>query len=234
MDRFANGDESSDPPGVDPWGARPRLTHSPAATWPASSSLDYLSSLGVSCIYLTPIFLAPSNHRATPRLLRLDPHFGDRATARRLVNESRARGIRVMLDAVFNHSGFSFGPFQDVVARGAESPHYGWFNIHELPVCTDPLPNYETFALDVSDMPKLRTDNREVRDYLISAAEYWTRALDIDGWRLDVADDVDPGLWREFRTRIRAIKPEALIVGENCACTTSRMAPSEPMPSPTA
>ena len=216
VDRFANGDEASDPARVDPWGARPTsCSFSGGDLAGIIGRLDYLASLGVSCIYLTPVFLAPSNHKYdTTDYYKLDPHFGDEATARRLVDESHARGIRVMLDAVFNHCGFNFGPFQDVVARGAESPYYKWFNIHDLPVRVHPTPNYETFAMDVPDMPKLRTDNPEVRNYLISSAEYWTRSLDIDGWRLDVADDVDPGLWREFRARIRAIKPEALIVGE--------------------
>jgi len=216
VDRFANGDETNDPPGIDPWGTRPTSrSFSGGDLAGIIDRLDHLAGLGVSCIYLTPVFLAPSNHKYdTTDYYRIDPRFGDEATARRLVDESHARGIRVMLDAVFNHCGFSFGPFQDVMARGAESPYYKWFNIHELPVRARPRPNYETFAMDVPDMPKLRTDNREVRDYLIRAAEYWTRTLDIDGWRLDVADDVDPGLWREFRARIRAIKPEALMVGE--------------------
>ncbi len=216
VDRFANGDLSNDPPSAEPWGAHPTSQSFFGGDLAGiTDRLDYVARLGASCIYLTPILLAPSNHKYdTTDYYQLDPHFGDEATARALVDACHSRGIRVVLDGVFNHCGYNFGPFQDVVAHGADSPYLGWFNIHELPVRARPKPNYETFALDVPDMPKLSTDNPEVRDYLIGAAEHWTRTLDIDGWRLDVADDVDPVLWREFRTRIRAIKPNALIVGE--------------------
>lgn len=216
VDRFANGDESNDPPGVKPWGARPTSrSFSGGDLAGIADRIDYVARLGVSCIYLTPIFLAPSNHKYdTTDYRKLDPHFGDEDTARAMVDACHAKGVRVVLDAVLNHCGYHFAPFQDVIARGADSPYLDWFNIHELPVRAKPKPNYETFALDVPDMPKLRTDNPEVREYLIGAAEHWTRTLDIDGWRLDVADDVDPALWREFRTRIRAIKPNALLVGE--------------------
>lgn len=216
VDRFANGAPSNDPSRTSRWGALPTpRSFSGGDLAGIIQRLDYISSLGVSCLYLTPIFLSSSNHKYdTIDYFCIDPHFGDEETARRLVNECHSRGIRVVLDAVFNHSGYEFFAFQDVVEKGEDSPYWKWFTVHGFPVRTRPKPNYETFGPGIWQMPKFRTDNPEVRDYLISAAEHWTRTLDIDGWRLDVADDVDHGFWREFRTRMRRIKPDILIVGE--------------------
>ncbi|MEA4883878.1 MAG: glycoside hydrolase family 13 protein [Clostridia bacterium] len=216
VDRFADGDRSNNPPGAAPWGARP-TPHSFAGgdLSGIQSRLQYISSLGVSCLYLTPVFLAPSNHKYdTTDYFAIDPAFGDENAAFDLVRACHERGIRVMLDAVFNHCGWDFFAFKDVRENGERSPYASWFNIHEFPVRSGPKGNYETFGTDVWQMPKLRTDNPEVREHLISAAEHWTRELRIDGWRLDVGDDVDPGFWREFRKRIRAIDTDALIVGE--------------------
>ena len=216
VERFANGDPSNDPPGTGGWYDPPRTDSFAGGDLQGIiDRLDYIAELGVNCLYLTPIFQSPSNHKYdTTDYMRIDRHFGDEAVAKRLVQGCHARGIRVVLDAVFNHSGHMFFAFQDVIARGPNSPYVGWFNVHDLPVRIAPRPNYETFSVDIWTMPKLRTDNPEVREYLIGVAEHWTRALDIDGWRLDVADEVDPEFWREFRRRIRAIKPDALILGE--------------------
>lgn len=216
-ERFCNGDPSNDPPNVKPWGELPESQSFFGGDLRGIiTKLDYLEWLGVNCLYLTPIFSAPSNHKYdTSDYYEIDPHFGDQETARELVAQCHQRGIRVVLDAVFNHSGLSFAPFQDVVQKGADSRYASWFNIYNYPV--DPAaepPNYETFANGIASMPKLMTDNPEVREYLIQAAEFWTRHLSLDGWRLDVADEVYPDFWREFRRRIKAINPECLIIGE--------------------
>lgn len=216
VERFANGDTSNDPLEVDPWGARPmRSSFFGGDLKGILDRLDHISRLGVSCIYLTPIFLSPTNHKYdTSDYYQVDPHFGDQALARRLVDDCHARGIRIILDAVFNHCGYDFFAFQDVVRNGRSSRYFEWFNIHKLPVERRPRATYETFANNLWWMPKLRTDNPEVQEYLLGVAEYWTRTLDVDGWRLDVGDEVDQEFWRKFRKRIRAIKPNALIVGE--------------------
>ena len=215
-ERFTNGDPANDPPDTQSWGARP----TPSSFFGGDlqgilDNVDHLAGLGVNCLYLTPIFCSPSNHKYdTADYLRIDPIFGDEQLARELVSACHAKGIRVILDAVFNHCGFLFPPFQDVVRQGAASPYADWFRIESFPVVPGHAPNYETFATGAWTMPKLRTDRPEVREYLLGVAEYWTRTLDIDGWRLDVADEVCPAFWREFRRRIRALKPEALIIGE--------------------
>ncbi|MEW6227180.1 MAG: glycoside hydrolase family 13 protein [Bacillota bacterium] len=216
VERFANGDSSNDPPGAARWGARPsRSSFFGGDLKGILDRLDYVSELGISCIYLTPIFLSPTNHKYdTSDYYQVDPRFGDQALTRRLVDDCHARGIRIILDAVFNHCGYDFFAFQDVVRNGRSSRYFEWFNIRKLPVERRPRATYEAFANNLWQMPKLRTDNPEVQDYLLGVAEYWTRTLDIDGWRLDVGDEVDPEFWRKFRKKIRAIKPNALIVGE--------------------
>ncbi|NLG83045.1 MAG: alpha-glycosidase [Firmicutes bacterium] len=215
-DRFANGDPKNDPPGTRPWGERPTSRSFFGGDLQGIiDHLDYLGELGINCLYLTPIFRAPSNHKYdTEDYLEIDPAFGDKRTARALVEACHAKGIRVVLDAVFNHCGYNFAPFQDAVRRGRRSPYFDWFFIQGEHIRTGPDCNYETFATGVWSMPKLRTDHPAVREYLIGAAELWTRELGIDGWRLDVGNEVHPEFWREFRRRIRAVNPEALIIGE--------------------
>jgi glycosidase len=215
-ERFYNGDPLNDPPNVRPWGQLPETQSFFGGDLRGIiDKLDHLEWLGVNCLYLTPIFSAPSNHKYdTSDYYKIDPHFGDPQTARELVTQCHQRGIRVVLDAVFNHSGSDFAPFQDVVRTGRDSPYAAWFNIYKYPIVASGAPNYETFSCGIASMPKLMTDQPAVREYLIQAAEYWTRELAVDGWRLDVADEVHPDFWREFRTRIKAINPECLIIGE--------------------
>ncbi|MGE5599188.1 MAG: glycoside hydrolase family 13 protein [Bacteroidota bacterium] len=214
-ERFANGDPGNDPPGTRPWGEKP----APASFFGGdlrgiSEHLDHLTELGVNCLYLTPVFSAPSNHKYdTADYLAVDPAFGDGRALEELVRSCHTRGIRVILDGVFNHAGVYWAPFQDVIQKGLASPYAGWFKIHSFPVRTGPVPNYETFG-SVWFMPKLNTAHPGLRAHLIDVAEHWTRVLRIDGWRLDVADEVHPEFWREFRRRIRAVNPEALLVGE--------------------
>src|SRR5699024_830321 len=117
------------------------------------------------------------------------------------------------LDAVFNHSGYHFPPFQDVLEKGVDSPYKDWFHIHDFPVEHLPKPNYDTFAF-TGNMPKLNTENPDVKAYLLEVARYWVEEFDIDGWRLDVANEVDHAFWRAFRTTVKSVKPDAYILGE--------------------
>jgi cyclomaltodextrinase / maltogenic alpha-amylase / neopullulanase len=217
-DRFCNGDEGNDPVGTEPWdpGARPRSDSFYGGDLQGMiEKLPYLEALGVNVLYLTPIFQSPSNHKYdTTDYYRVDPAFGDAETLKELVRRAHRRGIRVILDAVFNHAGYFFFAFQDVLEKGADSPYADWFFIEGFPVVTEPQPNYETFANGVWNMPKLNTAHPEVRAYLLDVAEYWTREAESDGWRLDVANEVDHRFWRAFRDRVKGVNPEALIVGE--------------------
>lgn len=214
-ERFANGDPSNDPADVEAWDLPPNVESQKGGDLQGIiDRLDHLVELGVDVLYLTPIFKSPSNHKYnTYDYYQIDPSFGDEETLRTLIERCHERGIKVVLDAVFNHCGFGFFAFQDVLKRGEKSRYAHWFNIHSFPVQTDP-PNYETFATGLAYMPKLMTHQPDVKDYLLDVAVYWLREFGIDGWRLDVANEIDHQFWREFRQAVKAVNPQALIVGE--------------------
>ncbi|WP_409295317.1 glycoside hydrolase family 13 protein [Peribacillus sp. SCS-26] len=215
-ERFADGNPDNNPPGTLPWGS----------VEPAQDSffggdlqgiidqIGHLADMGITGLYLTPIFKASSNHKYdTIDYMELDPQFGDKETLKELVKTCHNHGIRVMLDAVFNHSGYHFPPFQDVLEKGEQSPYKDWFYIREYPITEKPRPSYETFGFTPA-MPKLNTSNAELKEYLLEAGRYWVREFDIDGWRLDVANEVSHSFWREFRQEVKKIKPDVYILGE--------------------
>lgn len=214
-ERFANGDPGNDPPGVEEWDLPPGPTSFKGGDLQGIiDRFQHLVDLGVEVLYLTPIFKSPSNHKYdTTDYYAVDPHLGDEAAVRELVGLCHRHGLKIICDAVFNHCGSGFFAFQDVLKRGAQSPYAHWFNIASFPVKTDP-PNYETFAHKIGAMPKLRTQEPDVRRYLLDVAVYWLREIGIDGWRLDVANEVDHQFWREFRRVVKGENPQALIVGE--------------------
>ncbi|XOK62885.1 alpha-glycosidase [Paenibacillus elgii] len=215
-ERFANGDPSNDPAGVRSWEEADPGPHDfyGGDLQGVLDRLDYLGSLGVNAIYFTPLFAAETNHKYdTTDYLKIDPQFGDTGMLKKLVQACHERGIRVILDAVFNHSGALFAPFQDVVRHGPESRYRDWFHIKQFPVQTEPRPSYHCFAFE-AHMPKLNTANPEVRQYLLDVAQYWVKECDIDGWRLDVANEVDHEFWRHFRKTLKSLKPDFYILGE--------------------
>lgn len=178
-----------------------------------TENLDYLADLGITGIYLNPIFESPTNHKYdTTDYLKIDPQFGDAESFRTMVKECHARGIRVMLDAVFNHCGYGFAPFQDVLKNGAKSRYADWFHITDFGGEGE-HPTYETFAF-VPEMPKFNTTHPEVKEYLLKVSKYWIEEFDIDGWRLDVANEIDHKFWREFRNTVRSVKEDLYIIAE--------------------
>ncbi|HCL00814.1 MAG TPA: alpha-glycosidase, partial [Lachnoclostridium phytofermentans] len=178
------------------------------------TKLDYIKDLGANTIYLTPIFLSKSNHKYdTIDYKEIDPQFGNNEDLKELVTNAHKKGVRIVLDAVFNHCSNKMMQFQDVVKKGKESEYYNWFYIHGDTVTTEPC-NYECFgACDY--MPKLNTSNEEVRKFLIDIACYYIKEFDIDGWRLDVSDEISHDFWRLFRKEIKKIKEDCVIIGEN-------------------
>ena len=201
-----------------------------------ADKLDYLGELGVTAIYLCPIFASAANHRYhTYDYYQVDPLLGGNEALRNLLDAAHERGMKVVLDGVFNHVGRGFWPFHHVLENGAGSPYRDWFHIDpnrlsgEQPF--DPYPSGKA-AQQLADgngslesigysawwnlpaLPKFDFGCPAVRRYLLEVGEYWVE-FGIDGWRLDVPDEIDDDeFWREFRSRIRTVNPEAYIVGE--------------------
>lgn len=213
-ERFSNGDHSINPPNVEPWGGTPKpKNYFGGDLQGIIDRLDYLASLGVNCIYLTPIFWSNSNHKYHAKdYLTIDPHFGNEEVFRRLVGECHARGIRIILDAVFNHTGVDFFAFEDVKKNGKASRYSRWFNVYSYPVGPPEKPNYECWW-NWGDLPKLMTHNPEVREYLFRVTEHWM-SFGIDGWRLDVPNEIAHPFWIEWRKLVKRLNSEAYIVGE--------------------
>lgn len=215
-ERFANGDPNNDPDNVQPWGHKPTPhNYFGGDLQGIINHLDHLTELGVNAIYFNPLFAANTNHKYdTSDYLKVDPHFGTNETLKALVTACHQRGIRVMLDAVFNHCGAKFAPFVDVLEKGAQSPYAKWFHVKEFPLAVkDRVPTYDTFAFE-PHMPKLNTEHPQVKKYLLDVATYWIEEVGIDGWRLDVANEVDHQFWREFRQAVKQINPDIYILGE--------------------
>lgn len=213
-DRFANGDPTNDPPTVQPWGGEPtRHSFFGGDLEGIRQAIWYLKELGVNALWLNPIFAAPSNHRYDTRdYLAIEPMLGDKATFRRLLRELHQAGIRLVLDGVFNHTGNHFWAFEDIRRRGEASPYLSWYYVHDLPLRTEPKPNYACWW-DFAELPKLRETNPLVRRYLLGVGQYWT-SYGIDGWRLDVPNEIKGDFWVEFRRLVKAINPDAYLVGE--------------------
>lgn len=179
-----------------------------------ADNLDYIQNLGVTAIYLTPVFKSISNHKYDiSDYYQVDEMFGGNIALKRLVTECHNRGLKIILDAVFNHVSENFEPFQDVLQKGNESKYFDWFMIDGPKVNTSKN-NYACFAA-CNYMPKLNTNNPEVQQYLLNVVEYWMKEYDIDGWRLDVADEVSHDFWRLMRRTVKSIKKDAALIGEN-------------------
>ncbi len=238
-DRFASSARVPKPGPLEPWDAPPTPTGFKGGDLLGiAERLDELADLGVTALYLTPVFTSASNHRYhTYDYLEVDPLLGGTAALRELVDALHARGMRIVLDGVFNHTGRGFWPFHHVVENGLQSPYADWFHIdrarlaagHGLQPYPGRLgpaasaganaalagitPGYRAWW-DLPMLPKLNTDHPPVREYLWSVAEHWLR-FGIDGWRLDVPTEIaDESFWREFRRRCRAVRADAYLVGE--------------------
>lgn len=185
--------------------------------WGILEQLDYLENLGINAVYFTPIFQSASNHRYhTHDYYQVDPMLGGNGAFRELLEACHDRNIKVVLDGVFNHASRGFFFFHDILENGPHSPWVDWFKIEGWPLSAynGEFPaNYEGWGGNRA-LPVFNHDNPEVREYIMEIAEYWIK-FGIDGWRLDVPFEIKtPGFWQEFRDRVKAINPEAYIVGE--------------------
>jgi cyclomaltodextrinase len=244
-DRFARSGRVPAPGSLEDWDAPPTVNGFKGGDlYGIVEHLDHLTDLGVTALYLNPIFASASNHRYhTYDYMAVDPLLGGDAALRELLDAAHGRGMRVILDAVFNHASRGFWPFHHVMETGRHSPYRDWFYLDaaeleagrplraypEEPI-GPPLPaewgdahgagtssiatlGYRAWW-DLPALPKLNTDNPAVREYLMCVAEHWTR-FGIDGWRLDVPREIEtPGFWEEFRERVRTINADAYVVAE--------------------
>jgi glycosidase len=185
--------------------------------WGVIEKLDYLQDLGIDAIYFTPIFQSASNHRYhTHDYYQIDPLLGGNVAFDALLKEAQQRNIKIVLDGVFNHASRGFFFFNDILENGSNSPWLDWFKIEGWPLAPydgDRPANYASWV-GYRALPQFNHNNPQVRKYIMQIAEYWIKK-GIDGWRLDVPFEIKtPNFWQEFRTRIKAINPEAYIVGE--------------------
>ena len=215
-DRFHNGDPSIDVEGTGQWGKGKIHKRSiyGGDLRGIIEKLPYLEELGVNLIYLTPIFKSDTNHKYnTEDYFSIDPQFGTLEEAKELVEKAHNLGIKIVFDAVFNHSGSDFFAFKDLIENQQESQYKEWYFVDSWPIKKSKN-KYYTFANGCDNMPKLNTNNKEVREYLLKVGEFWIKEIGIDGWRLDVCDEVGHEFWREFRKRVKDAKSDAIIIGE--------------------
>lgn len=212
-ERFENGDTSNDPPNSEPWGKKPKPNNYFGGDLQGiMNRMDYLRDLGINALYLNPIFEADSNHKYnTKDYTKIDPSFGTNELFDKFISTCRSYGIRTVLDGVFNHVGTAHFAFQDVLKNGSDSQYSSWFNCYSYPVVVSKKPNYEAWWGHAS-LPKLMVQNPAVQEYLFNVIDHWN--MRIDGWRLDVANEVPHEFWKEFRKKIRAKNPHSYIVGE--------------------
>lgn len=198
--------------------------------------LDYLQELGITAIYFNPIFASAANHRYhTYDYFHVDPLLGGNAAFRELLDAAHARQIRIILDGVFNHASRGFWQFHHTLENGAASPYVDWFYFdpdrlygkRHFAAHPDPqaraalrkgVGSYKAIGYrawwDLPALPKFNTDTPAVREFLWNVATHWIH-FGIDGWRLDVPTEIDDDeFWREFRRRVKALNPDAYLVGE--------------------
>ena len=180
-------------------------------------NLDYIKELGCNCIYLNPFFVAGAYHKYDLLdYFHVDPTRGTDEDFKKMVETAHSMGIRVIIDGVFNHISHRHPFFKDVLEKGNESEYYDYF--YDLPDAPSYAgegkePDYMCFAY-VPEMPKTNTANPGLRDYFCEVGVHWIREFDVDGWRLDVANEVDDQFLRAFRDAVKRAKPDALVIGE--------------------
>ena len=217
-DRFAKSERVKKPSELEPWTSPPTIHgYKGGDLLGVVERLDYLQDLGVTALYFNPVFQSASNHRYhTHDYYQVDPMLGGNEALRELVNALHARGMKIMLDGVFNHASRGFFQFNDILENGAHSAYLDWFHVRKFPLNAYGGRGglgYEAWW-DLPALPKFNTDTPAVREFLWDVATHWLD-MDIDAWRLDVPNEIrDDAFWREFRRRCRAVNPECYIVGE--------------------
>jgi cyclomaltodextrinase / maltogenic alpha-amylase / neopullulanase len=197
----------------------PERNHFGAAPEPRLRQLldwiPHLRELGVNALYLGPLFESSAHGYDTADFFHVDRRLGDRATVAGVVAALRDAGIRVILDGVFHHVGRDFWAFRDLQAKREASAYRDWF------VGVDfggRSPKGDSFAYEGwrghYDLVKLNLRNPAVREHLFDAVQMWIADFGIDGLRLDVAEDIEPGFLRDLAAFCRGIRPDFWLLGE--------------------
>jgi neopullulanase len=218
-DRFAMSRDLCKPNNLEPWESPPTLHGFKGGDLlGVVEHLDYLADLGITAIYFCPVFRSTANHRYhTHDYYQVDPVLGGNGALATLLERAHERGIRVVLDGVFNHASRGFFQFNHILENGEASPYIDWFNVYSWPLNpygpAEAPAGYEAWWGN-RELPEFNTNTPAVRHFLWDIGRHWIEA-GIDGWRLDVPNEIDDDeFWREFRRRVKAANPQAYIVGE--------------------
>ncbi|OON93422.1 MAG: alpha-glycosidase [Candidatus Epulonipiscioides saccharophilum] len=217
-DRFYN---DKNPLKTTPWREEGKVTNKEIFGGNISGiqkKLDYLQDLGITGIYFTPLMEAESIHKYdTTDYTKIDPCFGSNEEFKELVNQAHEKGIKIMIDAVFNHSGRKFKPWLDVIERGHDSKYKDWFMINDWDQVSKRGDTkdgrFYTFAF-TDQMPKLNTNNDEVIEYFCKICEFWITEFNIDAIRFDVGNEISHTFLRKLKQRVRKLKPDIYLLGE--------------------
>lgn len=208
-DRFRR--EGEEEPGLEPWtsGRVQSEFRFGGNLRGILQAVPYLKDLGVEMLYMTPIFVSDSAHRYnTFDYYRIDPLLGTEQDLKDLCDELHRKGMRLVLDGVFNHCGLGYAPFMDAKEKGQESPYRDWFYFEEEISC-----GYRTFSYEPY-MPKLNLQNEQCAQYFLDVGRFWMETCGIDGWRLDVSPEVWPDFWRRYRRMMKSVNPQSLMIAE--------------------
>ncbi len=183
--------------------------------WGVAEKLDYIAALGTGTIYLSPVFTAASNHKYdTGDYLTVDPMFGGDEALAHLCREAKKRGIRILLDGVFNHTGSDSvyfnreGHFSSLGAyQSKESPYADWYTFFAYP------DEYESWW-GVKVLPRVNSDEESYRRFLFDKVIPKWMDIGVYGWRLDVADELSDAFLTELRQCVRAKNPDGAVIGE--------------------
>lgn len=220
VDRFCDGEDHPINKKVNvKWGDNSnitRMTYAGGNLKGITKHLDHLEDLGVNALYLTPIFEAVSNHKyETYDYYKIAEDFGNEEDLHDLIKKAHKKDILIVLDGVFNHVAYYCPMFVDAVKNGKKSPYFDWFIFHNYDTAknTDEL-TYESFGIG-KYMPKLNLSNPDAQEYVIKICEHYLKNYHIDGYRMDVADEIPHAFWRKLRERLLAIKPDIFLIAEN-------------------
>ncbi|NHN25910.1 glycoside hydrolase family 13 protein [Flavobacterium jejuense] len=178
-------------------------------------NLNYVSDMGVEFIYLNPIFLSGSNHRYDCKdYMKIDPLLGNETDFRELVNGIRERNMKLILDVSLNHCSTNFFAFKDLCINQEKSKYLDWFEVEQFPLYTDNSFHYSSWH-GYKELPQFNLHNKEVQDYFLKVARYWTEGFLIDGWRLDVCTEMPDAFIKAFVKETKKVNSNAIIIAES-------------------